>query len=324
MKKLLLVIPILLLACKETTHKDNAMNDEQFKAKKYRMAYNVLFDGENDNYEVFSMDLDGGDKKNITQLPGVEWTYNAAGKDLYVISDKDTAHRNYFLYRTDAVGSKYEKVLDVRLSDSWIGSRKGGTELIVEPHRTVDTAFYLIDFKGKILDTIEIDLPYFNDPHFSPDGSKIVFRGALKPFKKDSGYLDELYIMNADGSNLQQLTHYPKADTTAKWHNYHAGPPRWHPTKDFISYQSVQKGRSTLFAISPDGSKQWQLFKQDSLNQGWHDWSSDGKWLAIEVFNLERTEFDIQLVNWETKEVKILTDSTYTYDQAPVFVEVED
>ena len=292
-------------------------------AENYKIAYNVLLDGEEDNYEVFSMNLDGSDKRNISNLKGVEWTYNAHGKELYMISDKDSTHRVYYLYRTNSEGDSPMKVSDIRLADSWINTRKDGSELIVEPHHSVDTAFYILDYKGSLLKKIRPDLPYFNDANFSPDGKQIVFRGGNKPFKKDSGFLDELYIINDDGTRMRQLTNYPKNDTTALWYNYHAGPPMWHPTENFISYNSVQNGKSSLFAVTPDGSRQWKLTENDSLQQGWHRWSPDGKWLAIEVFDFNGDQFHIELMNWETKESKILTDTTYRFQQAPVFVEVD-
>lgn len=314
------IIGLLFINCAD---KKNDQNTIPEKKDVYKIAYNVLSDTAIDNYDVFVMDMDGGNSKNITKFDGVEWTYNAAGSDLYVISDKDTTHRIYFLYRTDSEGSEYEKVTNFRLADSWIGSRYDGNELIVRPHRTVDTAFYIIDRKGKILKKLKPALAYLNDPHFSPDGSQIVFRGADKPFKKDVGYVDELYLMNADGSELKQLTHYPVTDTTAKWYNYHAGPPRWHPTENFISYNSKQGGKSSLFAIAPDGSGKRELFPQDSLHQGWHEWSPDGKWLAIEVFDSNGKQYHLQLVNWETKEAKIITGTDYRFQQAPVFVKVD-
>lgn len=315
----LLIVVLIHFSCKESENNPEAVEKP---VDVYSIAYNVLYD-DDDNHEVFTMKLDGSDAENITSLAGVEWTYYAHGKDLYFISDKDTAHRNYFLYKTDFLGTNPKKIFDVRLADSWMDSRKNGAELIVRPHKSVDTAFYIIDTLGNIKAEIKPELAYFNDPIFSPDGSKIVFRGANRPFKKDSGYVDELYIMNVTGNGLKQLTNYPKNDTTAKWHNYHAGPPRWHPSEDFISYQSKQAGKSSLFAISPDGKNQWKLTENDTLHQGWHSWSPDGKWLAIGVSDLEETQYHIQLINWETKESRILTDTIFKFQQAPVFVEME-
>ncbi len=315
----LAIITLFLISCKES--KNNSEDSTKLEDQ-YAIAYNVLYDAEKDDYEVFSMNLDGSNKKNISNLPGVEWTYYAQGKNLYFISDKDTAHRNYFLYKTDFAGKEPKKIFDIRLEDSWMGSRKNGAELIVKPHRSVDTAFYIIDTLGEIQAKIDPGLAYFNDPVFSPSGDRIVFRGAEKPFKKDSGYIDELYIMKSDGTDLKKLTNYPAEDTTATWYNYHAGPPRWHPTEDFISYHSMQNGKTSLFGISPEGGESRVLLTSDTLSLGWHDWSDDGKWLVTGVADKKKEQYHIQLTNWNTKESKILTDTSFQYQQAPVIIKL--
>ncbi|MBT8304482.1 MAG: hypothetical protein KJP09_08440, partial [Bacteroidia bacterium] len=82
MKYFLYILSLLLvLACQSDVKKDAK------KPYALKVAYNVAFDTENDNYEVFSMNMDGSDKKNITNLKGVEWTYDAYDDDLYFISD---------------------------------------------------------------------------------------------------------------------------------------------------------------------------------------------------------------------------------------------
>lgn len=294
--------------------------DKSIRLEDYAIAYNVLADRESGNYEVFTMNTDGTEKKNITNLSGVEWTYYSFQDKLYFISDKNTCQRcGYFLYETNFRGENPRKIPGIVLADSWMSSRNNGNELIIRPHPRIDSVFYIINLNGEILEKINPGKVYFNDPMFSPDGEKIVFRGADKKFKRDNGYIDELYLINTDGTGLIQLTHYPETDTTAQWYNYHAGPPKWHPTENFISYMSIQEGKSSLFAVTPDGSKQWKLtgLKQ---NEGWHDWSPDGKWLVIEVFNEEENQFDVALMNWKTKELSILTDTTYHYQQAPNFV----
>lgn len=289
----------------------------------YRIAYNVLLNDSTENYEVFIMDLNGENNQNLTNWDGVEWTYVAHGDDIYFISDKDTAYRNYFLYKMKPDGSGKKRISDVRLADSWQSTRKQGTEIIVMPHRSVDTAFYILDTTGTRIKRLPIQFPQYGDPVFSPDGSQIVFRASPLPFKRGLSRGDELYRMNADGSDVMQLTRYPPSDTTAAWHRYHAGPPRWNAGENFITYQSWQNGKYALYAIDPDGTNQRKLTDLE-WNEGWHDWSPDGRYLAIEIFDTEQTQFHIGLMDWRTKEFKVLTDSTYTYQQAPVFVEIED
>ena len=319
MKLNYLILFLLCFGCKSETKTTEEKKDQ------FKIVYNVLFDEDHDNYEVFVMDMDGVNKTNISNFEGVEWTYHSSGEKVYFITDKDTAKRHYQLYKMKADGSNKTKISELRLADSWHSTRKNGTEIIVRPHRSVDTAFYILDEAGNIIKKLKPNVAYLSDPLFSPDGKSVVFRGANAPFKKDSGYLDELYIMNDEGSELRQLTHYPKADTTAKWHNYHASPPKWHPTENFISYGSFQNGKYSLFAVTPDGQRQWKLLPDSKKSSTvWHDWSPDGKWLVYDVSYNREPPYHIELMNWETKETKVLTDSTYQYHQAPNFVKIYD
>lgn len=308
-------LSLIILGCKSQTKE---ITEKPYQLK---IAYNVLFDSEADDYEVFIMDIDGKNKKNITNLKGVEWTYYAHENKVYFISDMDTLHRYYYLYKMNPDGSDKIKVSDIRLADSWHSSRKNGTEFIIKPHRSIDTAFYIIDSNGKQISRLKPNLDMFNDPLFSPNGEKIVFRGGNRSTKFERGYDDELYIMDADGSNMKQLTHFPKNDTLKKWHSYSAGPPKWNIKENFITYQSERNGQYNLYAVTPDGKKEWRL-TDNPFSEGWHDWSPDGNYLAIEAFDKEQTQFDIVLMDWKTKEVTKLTDSTYKYQQAPVFVKV--
>lgn len=72
----------------------------------------------------------------------------------------------------------------------------------------------------------------FRDPCFSPDGKKIVVN--YKANRRDKSSHEELFLMNADGSGLQQLTRYPDGNPSAAEHGYKAGAPRWHHTENFI------------------------------------------------------------------------------------------
>ena len=82
----------------------------------------------------------------------------------------------------------------------------------------------------------------------------------------------------------------------------------------------MQYGRHSIYAVTPDGKKQWKLIENED-SEGWHDWSSDGKWLVYNNSDRDETQFHITLMNWKSKERKQLTDTTYTAQQAPVFIE---
>ena len=292
------------------------------KEKQFEIAYNVAVDLEHDNYDVFAMKMDGSEKRNITHHPDVAWAY-VSGKDkVYFISDRDSADRKFFLYSMDKNGNNCKRISNLRLEDSWISHRNNETEMIVSGRISKEIRYqlFLIDVNNGTYKQLTNDTAAkFADPVFSPDGKYIVC--THKKNRRDTAEIAELYRMNLDGSNAKQLTHYPENDEGRYGYHYKAGPPRWNSKENFISYQSYQKGKYSLFAVNAEGSKQWKLTDLP-YSEGWHDWSSDSKWLAIELFDSLQTQFSIGLMNWESKQLKILTDSTYKYNQAPSFIEV--
>jgi len=311
---------ILLGACR-----GNGSPAQEAPAPHYRLAYNVYVPDSvyPDNYEIFTMELDGSDPQNITRHPDVAWTYLAHDHRILFVSDRDTASRHYFLYEMQFDGTGVRKISDIRLQDSWMDVRKNGAELIVMPHPSVDSVFYLLSADGKLLRKLPMPVPYVSDPAFSPDGERLAFRGSNKRSKREAGFEEAIYVARLDGSELTQISNYPAQDTTAEWFAYKAGPPRWHPGGEFISFQSKRNGKYSLFAASPDGSREWKL-TENPQSEGYHSWSPDGQWLALDIANLEETQFDIGLMDWETKKLTILTDTTFHYQMAPAFVIVPE
>jgi TolB protein len=279
----------------------------------YKIVYNVLEDREKDNYEVYSMNMDGTGKKNLTNTPGVEWVYYAYENKVYYISDIDTCHRCYFLYEMDADGNNKRRITDLQLEDSWMGSRNKGTEMIVTGQQ-----LFLVDIKtGKYQQLSNDTVSYKNDPVFSPDGNEIILR--YRPDRKLRQIVfDELWLLDSKAQPIRQLTNFPKADTTTPWFEYHAGPPQWNSKHRFISYMSRQNRQTQIYATSLDGKKQWQLTKGE-LSSGWHAWSPDGEWLVMDRSTNEGKNFDIYLMHYATGKITRLSDDPKT-EQAPVFV----
>ncbi len=286
-----------------------------------KIVYNVLENRDKDDYDVYAVNFDGSNPTNITRHPDVAWTYYAWKDKLFFISDRDTCRRCYFLYESDADGNHVRKVANLRLEDSWMSSRNNGKEMIVSGRvgKEIRYQFFLVDVKTGAFRQITTDTAaVYSDPCFSPDGKQIAYR--YKKNRRDRNEKAELWLMNADGSGSpRQLTHYPPNDTTAEWHSYHAGPPHWNAQAGYITYQSLQEGKYSIYAVTLDGKRQFKLV-DTPLEAGWHTWSPDGDWLVMDVFNHEQTTFDIWLWNRKTKVLRQLTD-TERYEQSPVFIE---
>jgi TolB protein len=315
---LMLLLALLIASCSPSATHENKEN----VTGSCKIVYNVWYDQEADDYEVFIMDVDGKNPTNITHHKDVAWTYLAGKNKVYFISDRDTAHRNYFLYEMKPDGSEVRKISDLRLEDSWMDTRNNEKEMVVSGRigKTIRSQLFIIDIASGSYRQITNDTAaFFRDPLFSPDGIQVVC--AYQANKRDKNQHEELYIMNTDGSGMKQLTHYPENDTLIRSYGYKAGPPRWHPTENFISYMSKQAGKYSLYAVTPDGNRQWKL-TENTIMEGWHDWSPDGKWLVFDSGNDDDSFYHIMLMNWETKAVTQLTDTTYHYHQAPAFVEI--
>lgn len=291
------------------------------QSPQYKIAFNVLQDQKADDYEVYTMNTDGSDFRNVTNHRDVAWTYYSIPGKLLFVSDRGACRRCYFLYESDIGGSNPRKVTNLQLEDSWMGSRDQGRELIVSGR--VDTRvryqLFIVDREtGKYRQLTNETEAAFRDPIFSPDGKKIAY--VYKKKRTDRSEIEELYVMNADGSARKKLTTYPAADPLAKDPGYKVGPPHWNAKYDFITYQSNQAGKQSIYAVSSDGKKQWKLI-EGKLDEGWHDWSPDGEWLAFDSHDDATGRYDVMLVNYKTKEVKKLTGaSSFKYHQAPVFV----
>ena len=295
---------------------------------KYKIVYNVLEDREKDNYEIYSMNMDGTGKRNLTNSPGVEWVYYAFEDKVYFISDKDTCHRCYFLYEMDAEGENVRKISNLQLEDSWMGSRNNGTEMIVLGRSgKLRAQLVLVNLQSGSYKQITNDtLSTKRDPMFLPGGKEILL--AYRPDKTQRKTVpDELWKFrleeNSDGSvrlyeKGTQVTHFPIQDTTTQWFEYHAGPPQWNSRYGFISYLSKQNRQTQIYTVTPNGKKQRQLTSGE-LSSGWHSWSADGRWLAMDRSTSDGKGFDIYLMNYKTRAILRLTDDPKT-EQAPVIV----
>lgn len=319
MKKLLSIL--ILLALTSLSNAQSSHTTSEVRAKTF-IAYNILDtdSSKKNNWEVMVVNTDGGQPINISRNRDVAWTYSSWRNKLYFVSDRDTCHRCFFLYAINALGEEPQKVSSLQLEDSYMSTRFNGTELIVSGRigKSIRYQLFLIDIvNGRFRQITTDTAAMYKDPCFSPDGKQIVF--AYQKNKRDRSEHEELFIMDADGKNLKQLTVYPKDNPSYKENGYKAGPPRWHPSGKFITYASLQDGGNKIFKINPDGSGNEKLIG-DSLQACFHDWSQDGKWLVYDCTDKEEQQYHIMLWNTETGEKKQLTTDLFKSQLGPVFL----
>ncbi|MFQ5473818.1 MAG: TolB family protein, partial [Dehalococcoidia bacterium] len=95
---------------------------------------------------------------------------------------------------------------------------------------------------------------------------------------------DDIYVMNADGTNATNLTNHPNTD----------GTPDWSPDGTRIAFQSDRDGDPDIFVMNADGSNPVRL-TDDFASDTDPAWSPDGTRIA---FQSDREgEFDIFVMN---------------------------
>jgi TolB protein len=113
-------------------------------------------------------------------------------------------------------------------------------------------------------------------PAVSPDGGKVAMI-----LSKD-GWTD-LYVCNADGTDLRRLTKSRQDESS----------PCWSPDGQWICYASKDNERRSLSKISVSGGNAHRIPTNGVGNPTEPDWSPDGKWIA---FTSQGRDFSICVV----------------------------
>lgn len=198
------------------------------------------------NKEVFLMDYDGFNQKQIT----ISTTLNLS-PDL----SPDGKKLAYTSFRTE--------------------SGKAGTAIVVFSIYTGEKRFLFS--KGTLNST----------PRWTPDSTKLAFTSNV------SGNA-ELYVINADGSGLRQLTFNRAIETS----------PSWNPKSGQIAFTSDRSGSPMIFIMNDDGTNESRLTYVGEYNES-AAWSPDGSRLAY--VSRSGINFDIYVVDMANNIVTRLT-----------------
>jgi TolB protein len=100
-------------------------------------------------------------------------------------------------------------------------------------------------------------------PEWSPDGRKLAFVS-----ERDGNA--EIYVVNADGGEQENLTRQPSSDSH----------PRWSPDGRKLAFVSRRDGNSEIYVMNADGSGLRKLTRTPSDDRD-PAWSPDGRAIAF-------------------------------------------
>jgi WD40 repeat protein len=128
-----------------------------------------------------------------------------------------------------------------------------------------DRGLAWIDLDGMDKGRFEGGSVWDTSPTFSPSGQRIAFMGRVHNRW-------EIFVMNADGSGRQQLTHSdPRLDDPPS-----NVAPAWSPDGQLIAFLSSRDGPWRIYVMNADGSRQRPMFgdKLDSLGIR-YEWATE-------------------------------------------------
>jgi TolB protein len=228
-----------------------------------------------DKTVVFASTHLGGDDcpKDPERVPG--------GKYLWPIFP------TYDIFVADLSGNILQQLTSEVGYDAEATVSPNGDKIVFTSTRNGDLDLYTMNIDGSEVKQITFDLGYDGGAFFSPDGSKIVFRASRPKTEEEINeykeYLAqglvaptnmEIYVCNADGSDLRQVTNLGKAN----W------APFYHPSGQKIVFSSnhhSERGfKFNLFMINEDGTGLEQITFDETFDS-FPMFSYDGKKLVF-------------------------------------------
>jgi Tol biopolymer transport system component len=214
---------------------------------------------------------------------------------------------SYDIFVADLTGKIVKQLTSTPGYDAEATVSPDGKKIVFTSTRSGDLELWTMDIDGSNQKQITFGLGYDGGAFFSPDSKKIVFRSSRPQTPEEiTEYTDllnqglvaptrmEIYICDADGSNMKQVTNLGKAN----W------APFFHPSGKKIIFSSnhhSQRGYDfQLYMINTDGSGLEQITSESIFN-AFPMFSPDGKKL---VFSSNRNnhgtrETNVFIADWK-------------------------
>ena len=288
------------------------------------LIYQATF-GEMKCDQIFTMNIDGSDKKMVSNgkgrttcayfLPDDEKIIYAstqlAGDDCPPPPDRSKGYvwklyESFDIFSANADGSNVQPITSSEGYDAEATVSPKGDKIVFTSTRDGDPELYTMNLDGSNQTRLTFQKGYDGGAFFSLDGSKIVFRASRpKTTEELADYEDlakngmfrpsilEIYVMKADGTDVQQITNLGKASFA----------PFFHPDGKRIIFSSnvnSTDGRNfDLYLINIDGTGLEQITFNETFD-GFPMFTRNGKHLVFcsNRFNKKEGDTNVFIADW--------------------------
>ncbi len=276
-----------------------------FSADGERFIYQSESDGDNPFYQIYVMNLADGSSRKVS--PGIGLTtcsWIHPSKDLVMFSST---------HEDPQVRAKQAEEVSIRESGV---SRPYGWDY--DRHYDI----YQADSNGNNLINLSNAEGYDAEGSYSADGSQILFASNREAYQRslsqaeqglfddDVSYFMDLYLMDADGSNVRQITHSPGYD----------GGPFFSPDNTQVVWRRFNPdGNSAeIWTMNIDGSRQRQLTADAMVSWGPY-YHPSGDYIIYSSNILGNTNFELFMIDSEGSRLPVRVTNTEGTDILPVF-----
>jgi Tol biopolymer transport system component len=268
-------------------------------------------DRDGGDWEIYVMNADGSDQRRLTRQPRTDqrpsWSPDGAW---IAFTSRRKGSEDVFVMRAD--GSDVRQLTTGRSNDFLPAWSPDGTQIVFVGDRDRDTELYVLGVQEAFQDpdnSTQLQLTDNDVQDDSPNWSPAPFAGrggaAQIAFVSNRDGNDEIYVMNADGSEVHRLTHNEVDDW---W-------PVWSPDGKQIAFTSGRDGDYAVYLMKADGTEQRRLTYGEA--DDWRaSWSADGTQLAFQ--SNPEGQWDIYVINADGTGLRRLTTSGAA-DQHPAW-----
>ena len=179
------------------------------------------------------------------------WSNRDGGKEIYVMA---------------ADGSNVKRLTNNLADDVNPSWSPDGRRILFESERDGNREVYVMDADGGNQLRLTRDNALDSTATWSPDGNLIAFASNRDTGYPYNPYNMDIYVMNADGSNVKRIVDDPEYDVG----------PQWSPDGRKMVFMTGRNGNFDVYDMNADGTEQRNLTPDYDKSDGAPVWSLDG------------------------------------------------